>query len=118
MLLLPDDDLTTEVSFSCSFYLCFIDKILVAPLNRNANLNSARIMSPARKGTQCLSLRALIIQQTSLNLSVKVRFAVEGDERKREETIIAYSGNQGGDWFNVRQTVFMPPTISYQVKTI
>ncbi|CAG5105491.1 Oidioi.mRNA.OKI2018_I69.chr1.g2173.t1.cds [Oikopleura dioica] len=91
------------------------NKILVAPLNRNANLNSARIMSPARKGTQCLSLRALIFQQTSLNLSVKVRFAVEGEERKREETIISYNGNQGGDWFNVQQTVFMPPTISYQV---
>ena len=87
-------------------------------MNRNENLPSARIMSQARKGTACLSFRSLVFQQTSLSLSVKVRFETSPGAKKREETIISYNGNQGGNWFDVEQTVYMPQSFSYQVSPV
>jgi hypothetical protein len=90
------------------------NKVLIAPINRNDNLPAARLMSQPRKGTACLSLRALMFQKTSMSLSVKVRFETSPG-KKREETIISYGGNQGGDWFDVQQTIYMPQSFLFQV---
>lgn len=50
-----------------------------------------------------------------MSLSVKVRFETSAGGKKREETIISYTGNQGGDWFDVQQTIYMPQSYLFQV---
>ena len=57
-----------------------------------------------------------MFQKTSMKLSVKVRFETTPGGEKREEKIISYAGNQGGDWVDVQQTVYMPQNFSFQVK--
>lgn len=57
-----------------------------------------------------------MFQKNSMSLSVKVRFETSPGT-KREETIISYGGDQGGDWFDVQQTIYMPQSYLFQVNS-
>lgn len=84
-------------------------KVLLAPFNKNAENDVARLTSPSFSGVTCLSLEVLMFRRNVQSFKVKVKTELG------ETTLATLSGPQGDLWVPLKQSIFLPNNLSYQI---
>ena len=82
---------------------------MLAPFNKNAENDVARLTSPSFSGVTCLSLEVLMFRRNVQSFKVKVKTELG------ETTLATLSGPQGDLWVPLKQSIFLPNNLSYQV---
>ena len=90
-------------------YFFILGKVLLAPFNKNAVNDVARLTSPSFSGVTCLSLEVLMFRRNVQSFKVKVKSELG------ETTLATLSGPQGDLWVPLKQSIFLPNNLSYQV---
>jgi len=83
----------------------------LAPYTKRQGGRSAELISPKFSGITCLSLEVLMFRKNVQKFSIKVR------QNGKETGISTLTGPQGDQWLPIQQSIFLPETMEYQVKS-
>ena len=99
----------------CSRWLTnILGKVLVAPFTKHSKNTEAKLYSQLLTGPTCLRLEVLMFRRNVNYLSIKIIHK----EAQTSSEIVRYNGPQGQQWVPMEHSIFLPESLSYQVKII
>ena len=98
----------------CFTWLIFsLGKVLVAPFTKHSKNTEAKLYSQLLTGPTCLRLEVLMFRRNVNYLSIKIIHK----EAQTSSEIVRYNGPQGQQWVPMEHSIFLPESLSYQVKS-
>ena len=88
--------------------------MLVAPFTKHSKNTEAKLYSQLLTGPTCLRLEVLMFRRNVNYLSIKIIHK----EAQTSSEIVRYNGPQGQQWVPMEHSIFLPESLSYQVKII
>ena len=88
--------------------------MLVAPFTKHSKNTEAKLYSQLLTGPICLRLEVLMFRRNVNYLSIKIIHK----EAQTSSEIVRYNGPQGQQWVPMEHSIFLPESLSYQVKII
>ena len=88
--------------------------MLVAPFTKHSKNTEAKLYSQLLTGPTCLRLEVLMFRRNVNYLSIKIIHK----EAQTSSEIVRYNGPQGQQWVPMEHSIFLPESLSYQVKIL
>ena len=87
---------------------------MVAPFTKHSKNTEAKLYSQLLTGPTCLRLEVLMFRRNVNYLSIKIIHK----EAQTSSEIVRYNGPQGQQWVPMEHSIFLPESLSYQVKIL